>query len=65
MKTKSELLDRARRQLDDVRQYFNDVNHWNRVNPKDFIDPDPDGSVTRMAHGLERFIHTNTVVIDV
>lgn len=64
--TKTKLIERARQNLSDVRQYFIDIAHHNLTTmPEDYVDPDPDGSVLQMAHGLERFIHAHEQVIDV
>lgn len=51
----------ARRQLDDIRQYFAEVASWNdnsaaRKAGCDPIDPDPTGVMARMATALEEML---------
>lgn len=66
MVTKQQILDRAKRQLNEVHQYFLDIEHWNSTNlPNDRIDPDPDGRLTQMAHSLEGFITNNSPIIEI
>lgn len=66
MITKQQIIDRAKRQLNEIHQYFNDVEHWNRVHvDEDRIDADPHGTVDQMAHALELFITRHSPVIDI
>jgi hypothetical protein len=55
MKTRKQLIAEARRQRKELTQYFNDVRHWNNTRGKTegIIDPDPDGSMGRMAQALD------------
>lgn len=58
MKTKLQLFVEARRQRAELTQYFNDVSHWNNTRGKTegIIDPDPDGSMHRVAFALDEFL---------
>ena len=66
MKTRTELLAAARRQRDDIEQYFTDVASWNenkggitRGLAWGPIDPDPDGSLLRIKRALDKLIEAN------
>jgi hypothetical protein len=49
MKTRQQIIDRVRRQLAEIEQYFNDVEHWNngRGLTEGKIEADPDGEMAR------------------
>lgn len=58
MKTRAQLIAKARDNRADIEQYFNDVTHWNNTRGKTegVIEPDPDGSVRRMADALDKML---------
>ena len=58
MKTRNQLISTARKQRQEISQYLRDVTHWNNTRGKTegMIDPDPDGSMERMAHALDRML---------
>lgn len=58
MKTRQQIITEAQRQRDELTQYFNDVSHWNdtRGKTEGIIDPDPDGSMHRIADALDNFL---------
>jgi len=43
-----EFYDRAKKQLAEIEQFFNDIDHWNNMHPEEKINPDPDGQLRRM-----------------
>jgi len=45
----------ARRQRAEIKQYFNDVSHWNNTRGKTegIIDPDPDGSMRKIEKAID------------
>lgn len=51
---RAELVARVKKQRQEIRQFFLDIEHWNRLNPdKKPIDGDPDGMLKRMAAGFD------------
>lgn len=58
MKTRNQIFTEAKRQRDEITQYFNDVSHWNNTRGKTegIIDPDPDGSMHRAAEALDKML---------
>jgi RNA polymerase-binding transcription factor DksA len=59
MKTRSQIVSRAKQQLAEVQQIFIDENHWNRcVRKADeaMIDCDPDGQLKRIRAALEKML---------
>lgn len=58
MKTREQIVNEAKKQLAEIRQYFNDVSHWNNTRGKKegLIDPDPDGSMHRCQKALEEML---------
>lgn len=55
------LISRALKQRAEIAQYFIDVASWNdnseaRKNGADPIDPDPDGTMGRLARGLDAML---------
>lgn len=55
------IISAARRQLEDIRQYFAEVASWNENSDArkagcDPIDPDPTGVMARMATALEEML---------
>ena len=67
MKTRNEIINEARRQREDIAQYFNDVSHWNNTRGKTegIIDPDPDGSMHQLADDLDKLLARENRVADV
>lgn len=48
-KTRSELIAKAQRIHDGIKQMFIDAEHWNNLHPEEKpIDPDPDGFLKHM-----------------
>lgn len=58
MKTRKQIINEARRQREEITQYFNDVSHWNNTRGKTegIIDPDPDGSMHRLGDALDKML---------
>ena len=58
MKTRTQIINDARRQRTEITQYFNDVSHWNNARGKTegIIDPDPDGSMHRLGDALDKML---------
>lgn len=55
MKTRAQVIAEAVRIRGEIAQLFLDTEHWNSVNPtKTPIDPDPDGTLKRMAAGIDK-----------
>lgn len=55
-KTRGEIIAEARRQREEIAQYFRDVEHWNahcRKEGEAEIEADPDGTMTRLAKALD------------
>ena len=49
-----ELVQRAKKQRDEILQLFADAAHWNESHTRfEHIDPDPAGELERMLIGLE------------
>lgn len=53
-------VERARAQRAEITQYFDDLNHWNRLHPDEPIDGDPDGEMRRLASWLDQRIAEGT-----
>lgn len=54
MITRQGLIDEARRIRKEIEQIFLDAEHWNLIHPEENpIDPDPDGTLVRMAKGID------------
>jgi hypothetical protein len=52
-----ELVERIRHNRAEIRQFFLDIDHWNRCVRKESeepIDPDPDGLLTRIAAAYDK-----------
>jgi hypothetical protein len=64
MKTKQDLIQSARRTITEIQQYFAEAKTYNQ-NTGDRVDPDPDGSVLRVAHALEQFVYRSEPIINV
>jgi hypothetical protein len=44
---------RIKKQLEEINQYFLDIEHWNRTRPLEKIEPDPDGKLATLKATLE------------
>jgi hypothetical protein len=55
MKTRAQVIAEAVRIRGEIAQLFSDTEHWNSINPdKEPVDPDPDGTLKRMAAGIDK-----------
>ena len=63
MKTRQQIITEAKRQRDELTQYFNDVSDWNNTRGKTegIIDPDPDGSMHRIVNALDEMLANNDI----
>lgn len=59
-KSRELLMVRARKQLEEIRQYFFDGEHWNRTHPTEEIELDPTGELRILEAGLERMLEKNS-----
>lgn len=51
------IIDEGARLLREINQMFLDVAHWNQIHPDEVpIDPDPDGRMAKLRHGLETML---------
>lgn len=58
---RNRIMREMQRQLDEIIQYFNDVDHWNSTHPRDDrIDPDPDGRMAEIGDALRRGLQRET-----
>ena len=62
MKTRQQLINEAKRQREEIAQYFVDVSHWNatRGQTEGIIDPDPEGSMHQWAAALDSMLTKET-----
>lgn len=51
--TRAAIVARMRHQRAEIEQYFDDVAHWNRINPDQPIDGDPEGLMRTIATALD------------
>jgi hypothetical protein len=57
MATRDEIIKRVKAQRQEIKQFFLDIEHWNRINPgKKPIDPDPDGILKKFADSFDRLL---------
>lgn len=56
MKYPQELYDRAKKQIAEIDQIFNDINHWNNEHPGELVNPDPDGQLRMLKRNLETIL---------
>lgn len=56
--TREQLISRAKKQREEIQQYFDDVHLWNRTRGKiaGAIKPDPEGEMRRIAKGLDAML---------
>ncbi|MGE3276747.1 MAG: hypothetical protein AB7O67_16670 [Vicinamibacterales bacterium] len=59
MTPRQSIIARATTLREEIRQYFDDVAHWNTQVRRDGdapVDPDPDGKLRRIARGIDRML---------
>ena len=59
MKTRKEIVNEAKRQREEIAQYFRDTDHWNngRGQTEGVIEADPDGKMGRIAKALDDMLN--------
>lgn len=56
MKYPQEFYDRAKKQIADIDQFFNDIDHWNNEHPNEKVNPDPDGQLRMLRRYMETIL---------
>lgn len=55
--SREKLIARARKMKAEIEQMYADAAHWNRMHPNVTpIDPDPDGKLAGIKHGIEAML---------